>query len=191
MTKEIFLIRHTTPNVAQGVCYGQLDLNVADSFRKEAKQIRDVINNNSIRTVYSSPLIRCTNLAQYLFPENGVMYLNELMEMNFGQWEGKVWSKISPEALKHWSNNFLTIAPPEGESFSQMIDRVKYFWCKNILKSTEDSIAICTHSGVMRVIAMELLGIPPDKIFNLKMNYGAVIKIQINQDFHQLEFLKG
>jgi len=32
---EIYLIRHTTPDVAKGICYGQTDLDVANTFEEE------------------------------------------------------------------------------------------------------------------------------------------------------------
>ena len=36
---EIYLIRHTTPKIEKGICYGQADLNVADSFEEEINVI--------------------------------------------------------------------------------------------------------------------------------------------------------
>ena len=33
----IHLIRHTTPDIETGICYGQTDLDVSDSFEKEKK----------------------------------------------------------------------------------------------------------------------------------------------------------
>jgi alpha-ribazole phosphatase len=37
---NIFLIRHTTPAVAKGICYGQTDLDITESFVEEAEAIR-------------------------------------------------------------------------------------------------------------------------------------------------------
>ena len=75
----IYLIRHTTPAVARGICYGQTDLDVTGSFREEAEVIRQHLPAD-IGTVYSSPLKRCTQLAQQLFPDRPLRLMGELME---------------------------------------------------------------------------------------------------------------
>ncbi len=41
----IYLIRHTKVAVKPGICYGQSDVGLADSFNKEAKIIQDKISN--------------------------------------------------------------------------------------------------------------------------------------------------
>src|SRR5580692_7160561 len=64
---EIYLIRHTTPAIGKGICYGQSDLDITSSFREEADLIRQHIPDY-IRFIHSSPLRRCALLAEYLFP---------------------------------------------------------------------------------------------------------------------------
>ena len=46
---EIYLIRHTTPAVEAGTCYGQADLDVIETFEQEASIIKQYL-----------PLHRCT-----------------------------------------------------------------------------------------------------------------------------------
>lgn len=36
---KIYLIRHTTPHIEKGICYGQTDLDVAETFNNEAEII--------------------------------------------------------------------------------------------------------------------------------------------------------
>ena len=61
---ELILIRHTTPAIEKGICYGQSDLNVADSFEAELELILKEVGQH--RKVYSSPLKRCRILAERL-----------------------------------------------------------------------------------------------------------------------------
>jgi alpha-ribazole phosphatase len=65
---EIYLIRHTTPQVESGTCYGQADLDVTETFELEASIIQQHLPAH-ITQVHSSPLQRCRKLADYLFPE--------------------------------------------------------------------------------------------------------------------------
>ena len=57
----------TTPAVDKGICYGQTDLDVTESFFEEAEMILRALPPGIV-AVYSSPLQRCTRLARHLFP---------------------------------------------------------------------------------------------------------------------------
>jgi len=83
---EIYLIRHTTPAIAKGICYGQTDLDVTDSFEAEVMSIKEHLPKN-IQAVYSSPLQRCRKLAEAIFPKHPVQLFDDLMELNCGDWK--------------------------------------------------------------------------------------------------------
>ncbi len=186
---EIWLIRHTTPAVDKGVCYGQLDLDVSDSFIDEAKAIKDCINEITFDQVYTSPLIRCQRLAHKLFSENTIHEDDRLMELNFGDWENKKWMDIDKATMESWANNFMDQSPPNGETFRQLVNRVNDFI--DHLPSKVDKVALVTHSGVIRALLMKYLQIPSERIFNLQLQYGAVAKINIISDqYQQVEFIK-
>ena len=111
----IYLIRHTTPAVARGICYGQTDLDVTGSFREEAEVIRQHLPAD-IGTVYSSPLKRCTQLAQQLFPDRPLRLMRELMEIHCGEWEMRAWDGLPPEEVNPWMADFVRVRIPGGES---------------------------------------------------------------------------
>ena len=58
---EIYLIRHTTPLVEQGICYGQTDLDIAHNFQEEVEDIKVALQHFNPDKVYTSPLMRCTS----------------------------------------------------------------------------------------------------------------------------------
>ena len=95
---EIYLVRHTTPAVEKGICYGQTDLDVTESFITEANIIKEVLPLN-IKHVYSSPLQRCSKLAAHLFPDTIIQLRNDLMEINCGLWEMQRWDDIPKEHI--------------------------------------------------------------------------------------------
>jgi len=59
---EIFLINHTTPQVPQGLCYGQLDLEPSDSFYTEVERLESLLPDTEPDICYSSPLSLCRKL---------------------------------------------------------------------------------------------------------------------------------
>jgi len=191
MKKEIILIRHTTPAVEKGICYGQLDLDVAESYQNELDEIKNTIAFKHFDAIYSSPLIRCKKLADDLFPHATIHTDDRIMELNFGDWEGKHWNGIERYSIDNWSDDFINQGPPNGEKFSELIERTNQFF-SDLAAEVSESMAVVTHSGVIRAALMKYLSIPPQNIFNLNLNYGCIIKLtQHKEGYHQVEFLKG
>ena len=85
---DIYLIRHTKTDTKKGLCYGQSDVPLADSFYDEALQLQQKLPElNGDCKVFSSPLSRCLRLANRF--SDTVTTDERLLEMNFGNWENK------------------------------------------------------------------------------------------------------
>ena len=97
MLQEIYLIRHTTPQVEKGVCYGFTDVEVASSFDDELKEVKRKLRGIQFSHLYSSPLNRCRQLAENL--DKNIIFDNRLKELNFGQMEMIAYSKMDQEWL--------------------------------------------------------------------------------------------
>lgn len=176
---EIYLIRHTTPYIGKGICYGQLDIPVEVSlFATELVVIRSKILSDTA-TCYSSPLTRCNTLAQEL--SKNYTTDNRLMELHFGDWENKSWDKIPPEELNLWMQDFVNIAPPNGESYNTLHQRTKAF-VDDLLATEKKSVIIVTHAGNIRSFLSLTLGLPLQNSFRIEIPYGAVIVLEINPD---------
>lgn len=172
---DIYLIRHTTPAVQKGVCYGQSDLDVTDSFYDEATIIKTHLPE-SIKQVYSSPLTRCRKLAAHLFPQNGIIFQRELMELHCGQWEMRPWAEIPREETEPWMNDFVNVCVPGGESYVDLYERVVA--CFGRIASTGIPTAIVTHGGVIRSILAYITQTPLRNSFDkFSLHYGCVIRI--------------
>ena len=172
----IYLIRHTRPDVAAGICYGQSDVPLAESFDDELAQLKENLIFPARPVVMSSPLQRCLQLATSMFDESQVLVDDRLMEMYFGDWEMQAWVDMDPMVLAHWGNNFVYTSSPNGESLEQMSQRVMDLW--NDLDHLNRDYILFTHSGVIRVVLAHLLESPLDKAFTLDVQYGDVVKIR-------------
>jgi alpha-ribazole phosphatase len=177
---EIFLIRHTTPLVEAGTCYGQADLDVTGSFAGEAALIRPHLPTG-IEAVYASPLMRCSKLAAALFPSHAISYHPELKEISCGEWELQKWNTIPQEVLMPWMNDFVNVRIPGGESYLDLYDRTTGFFKTVALKNQH--AALVTHGGVIRSILSYVTSTPLLKSFEVfKIEYGCVVKLQMNND---------
>lgn len=169
---EIYLIRHTEPHIEKGICYGQSDLEVADTFFAEVENIRQRLPSG-IEEVYSSPSKRCRVLAAELFPSHTIQYDDRLKELNFGEWEMQCWNEIDKVELSEWMADFVTVAPPGGESYAQLYERVTdFFYSLMEVKK----LAIVSHGGVIRSILSHIKNLPLQKSFEVfSIGYGCVI----------------
>lgn len=175
---EIYLIRHTTPDVQKGVCYGQSDLDLTESFEEEVELIKPHLPL-SFDAVYSSPLKRCRLLAERLFPDIAIQFDDRLKEIHCGDWELLAWDSIGQGELNIWMGDFVASAIPGGESYQQLYNRVIRFY---ETLPTDKRIAIVAHGGVLRSLLSYITATPLLQSFEaFKIHYGCVVKL------HQVE----
>ena len=169
---QLHLIRHTTPDVAPGVCYGQSDIGLADSYEWELQGIRDKLADIPFTACYSSPLVRCARLAQALFagePRHDA----RLRELAFGEWELQPWQAIPREQMEPWSADWVTQAPPGGESFTTLHQRANEM-VQELRQRHDGPVLAVTHSGVIRALLAEASGLPLNAIFRFRLDFGGV-----------------
>jgi alpha-ribazole phosphatase len=177
---ELYLIRHTTPDVKKGTCYGQADLAVTESFDEEARCILPHLPGD-IKTVYSSPLQRCRKLAERLFPQHYIRFDDRAKEINCGEWELQLWDEIDRTALDGWMADFVNVAPPGGESYQQVYDRVVELLGEVVAR--KEKAAIVAHGGVLRSIVSYVTQTPLKDSFNsFSIRYGCVIRLHLEGD---------
>lgn len=173
---ELYLIRHTTPDIADGVCYGQSDIELADSFPDELKVLQSKLPvEDTAFQVYSSPLRRCSRLASKL-SVGTIITDDRLMELDFGDWEGREWNDINREELSEWMKDFVETECRGGESYRRLYGRVTAWW-KEIVKKEQEKILTVTHAGVIRCLLSHALGLPLENSFRLQVNYGSISKV--------------
>lgn len=168
---QVFLIRHPRPQVDDGVCYGRLDVPACD-VAAVATSLRPALPAGL--PVLSSPLRRCRELAERLHP--APRFDDGLMEMHFGDWEGRRWDEIGAAALDAWAADLLHHVPPGGESVAMLQARVV---------ATLDALAgeglsaciVVTHAGVMRAAVGHARGLPGEAWARLRFDYGECVRL--------------
>jgi alpha-ribazole phosphatase len=183
---DIYLIRHTTPDVAKGICYGQTDLEPTDSMYEEAAIIRLHLPEN-VRAVHSSPLRRCAKLAAHLFPSHTIQFQDDLKEIDCGQWEMKCWDELPAETIDPWMKDFVNIKIPGGESYIDLNKRVTRCFREIGRHRTVPTqagndenlpIVLVSHGGPIRSILSSITGTPLiDSFKAFVLHYGCVVRI--------------
>lgn len=177
---EIYLIRHTTPKVEKGICYGQADLDITETFLEEVEAIKPHLPSEEIK-VYSSPLQRCKKLADALFEGLNIDIHDDLMELNCGQWELLPWNDIPKEEIQPWMDDFVNVRVPQGESYVDLHNRVVNRFNKIVEK--QESAVIVAHGGVLRSILSHITSTPLKESFDaFTLHYGCVVKINVTEE---------
>ena len=138
---NIRLIRHTKVQ-DPSVCYGQMDVALDDvDFKQSVARLKKELGR--LTTIYSSPSKRCLALANALC--NQVIIKNDLLEMNFGAWQGLPWGEINRDQIDDWAKDVEHYQIPQGESCHQFFLRTK----KGLATLPNNAIVIA-HAGIIR-----------------------------------------
>lgn len=186
---EIYLIRHTAVDVPPGVCYGQSDVPLKESFETEAQAVRENLAqikntfypDHDFDHVFCSPLSRCVKLADYCGYKDAVKD-DRIKEISFGQWELQCFDEIQDPVLQQWYGDYLHVRATGGESFEDQYARVAAFLSGLKEKEREGcskKIAVFAHGGVLicaRIFAGEIL---PSDAFNNLTSFGGIIKVAL------------
>ena len=103
---KLTLVRDTSLQIPQGVCYGQSDIDVAVTFIQEAAITKEKIKHLALDAAFTSPLQRCVKLAHALDLKN-VTHDERLKELHFGDWEMQAWNDVPST---YFGNGYRTMA---------------------------------------------------------------------------------
>lgn len=154
---KIHLIRHgLTAENLQGRYVGHIDVPLCEQGKE---QIEDLISNYNYpyaQVVFSSPLKRCMETAKMIYPTNEIVPMNELIEYNFGEFDGKTAEELEEHPLfPDWLAGKPGVDPPFGESSADFGRRICAGFEKiadGMMKSGVESTAIVTHGGVISAL---------------------------------------
>jgi alpha-ribazole phosphatase len=155
---KLYLIRHPEPLIEAGVCYGVSDVPAkTEAFLAYLLALKPALHALNGVTIYTSPLQRCAALATSLhdlLPASKKVLSPELLELNFGRWEGQSWDDIyatDSQGLDAWAAQPANFSPGGGESLAQLHLRVTQ-WLKTVLASSEHQAIVVTHGGPLRML---------------------------------------
>lgn len=182
---EIYLIRHTAVQ-APGICYGHYDVPLADTFATEAAELRPKLPPPPYR-VFSSPAKRCLALAETVAA--AITPDERLREMNFGAWENRLWNDLPPTETAPWMADYVTLAPPNGETFRAVQQRAAAFLTDLTAAVPEEPALVFTHGGTIRALVCHCLEIPLRNAFQLQIDYASVTRLRFQHARWQLASL--
>jgi broad specificity phosphatase PhoE len=160
---KLILVRHgETEGNKKNIAQGWSDGGLSDNGRKQARLVSERLKNTKVDAIYSSDLSRAKETAEIIAKPHGlkVILMKDLREQNFGKANGMERNEINKKF-----DNFLErrqtepdAAAPEGESFRQLMERIKNAIDIIYRKHKEGTVVVVTHGGDKRA-AMWALGV--------------------------------
>ena len=189
MEKNFYIFRHgqtnaNKNNIWQGCLY---NLKLNRIGKKQAQELAQKLQQVDFDIIYSSPLIRAKQTAEYVAKANKnspkIEIINNLREGNFGEAEGLLIDELIrrfPDLVcrfmypthKDWD---LSFPGKDSESKHQIFNRA-IGAVKEIAHDSYNTIGIATHGGVLNAIACGL-GFPKTQFGNcdvLQIKYNTV-----------------
>lgn len=147
----------------KGIYIGKTDLPLSAKGASELAAKMDEFDYPSVSRVYTSPLLRCRETADILFPETEIVPVEGMRELDFGDFENKsVDELINREDYKAWLKGGVDNRPPNGESLQEMTARVYSSIHQIIIDMMESGLtraALITHAGIISNL-LSCFGLP-------------------------------
>ena len=104
----------------------------------------------------------------------------ELMEQHFGDWQGLTHQELAERRDGAWHRFWLmpaTMAPPGGESFAQLAERVSLAVARlNASHRGRDIVAVA-HGGTIRAALAQALGLEPESALALSIDNCSLTRL--------------
>mgnify|MGYP006278307551 CR=1 FL=1 len=178
----LFLLRHGQIRPDPIWRYtGQREVSLAPVGREQARQWTHHLAHLAIPAIWTSPLARCLESARILGSVLHCPVIQEpaLKEIALGEWEGlnkEEVQRIYPGAYEERGQDMAGYRPPKGESFQDLLDRVRPF-AQEAFASRPLTLAV-THAGVIRVLSCWATQNPLQRLFDFSPVPGSMTVIQ-------------
>lgn len=161
---KVYLLRHgQTAWNADGNRYcGRTDLPLTEKGIKQAEAVCEQLSGISFDAIYSSPLQRAFETAKIASGKQDVVKDERLIEVDFGNWEGKPKEQFIAEDQELWNNwtsdPSKTKAGRTGETAAEVVQRVDDFFNSLQQQHISGKILVVAHNGINRFYLAHKLG---------------------------------
>lgn len=199
MTKtRIYLVRHGQVEGYEEKRYnGQTDVSLTPEGEAQFELLRLRLAKKPIRTVYSSDLSRCMEGARAIGQPHGLQPVStpELRELHIGEWEGRTWLDLKESYPEEWQarlDDIVHYRTPGGENLLDLAKRVLPAIGGIVGAHSGEEVVVVGHGGVNRVILLDAIGAPLERMFNIEQSYGCLNIIDYHADgYKTVHLLNG
>ena len=177
---------------------GRRDDPLSEKGQEQARQLAQALAMLPVGAIYSSPAQRASQTAAPIaaFHHLEVRVESDLRECDFGLWEGLSRADIlaqglsAAEHLARWERDPAT-APPGGESFAAMSDRVCTLVFSLIQLHHEQTIVLVSHVGPVKALLCMALRAPLISMFHFLLDPATISVVDWQQAHPMVRLLNS
>ncbi len=191
-----WLLRHAPVPCPFGRIHGRLDVACDTSEEEEFRALARTIPINPV--LVESGLIRCRQTAGALEAAGLLLPAPivepDLAEQDFGRWQGRSWNDLEaakdPDLAGFWRDPAGT-APPGGESFAAMIERVSAVVHDLSAAHAGRDILAIVHAGTIRAALAMALDLDPARALRFSIHPLSLTRIEFFADGWRVEVVNA
>ncbi len=140
-------------------------IHLNEKGRDQAKQVAQRLAVLPIKAIYTSPVERCKETAEYIarLHQKEIIELDEVGEVKYGKWEGEKIKKLARKpiwyAVQFFPSRFRF---PKGEALRETQFRAIQALEKLSLSHEQDIIVIVSHADLIKLVLAHYLGVHMD-----------------------------
>lgn len=182
---RIYFVRHGESewNIINKV-QGQKNSLLTENGKLQAVKLAKRLKNHDIDIIYSSDLTRAYETALTIANEKNMTPIknSNLQEMNFGIWEGELFSDILVEHKEDylkWVKSPESLEIPKGETIHDLENRVGSEVRKIINVNKGKNILIVSHGTALKTMILSLLNTSLNNYKNLAMGNVSLSIVEV------------
>lgn len=138
-----------------------------------------------IRAIYSSPVTRCAETANYIADTHrlSIQFVEEVGEVEYGEWEGKKIKKLARQPGWRTVQFFPSRARfPKGEALREAQFRAVQVLEEIAARHEKELIVVVSHADIIRLVLAHYLGVHIDLFQRLVISPAAVSVLSLSSD---------
>lgn len=176
------LLRHgQTPMSVEKRYAGRTDVPLTETGLAQAAAAAKRLASAGIDAIVASPLQRTVQTAEAVAAVTGIPVTTDegFRETDFGDWDGLTFAEVRerwPAEMTAWLAD-PQIAPPGGESFAEVSERVTATLARVLADRAGQRVLIVSHVTPIKTLVAAALLAPPPALFRMHLDVAALCEI--------------
>ena len=185
--REILMLRHgATPGNNLRQYIGATDEPLSEAGRTGLAEL----HYPDAKKVYISPLLRCRQTAEILFPGAMLLPVEDLREMDFGHFEGRSYLDMSEDAeYQAWLDSNCEDPIPGGETKADFTERCCAAFEKILAENETDPLVFVVHGGTIMAV-LSRFGLPARSYYDWSVGNGHGFRLTWESESRKLHVIE-
>ncbi len=181
MTATFLLIRHAAHIHLDRIFSGRLPaVPLSNVGRAQAQRLATSLSSEPIDRIIASPLDRTRETAQAIGDARGLPVQTDpaLLEIDLGDWTGRTLDGFGDDPeWRAWNTARGTARIPGGETMAEATGRIVGLLDRLAREPADTTIAIVSHSDMIRGAVAHVLGLPLDHLLRFDIHPASVTRV--------------